>query len=125
MFLDKQSEKINELAISKYNGKMDKYIELLPNETGLHYSELDAACRNLNELGYIQSFMRSGSQDRAASFYLTHNGLHYFEYKRKNIFYLCLKSVWMPLTVSLLTNIIISVSKWLLPLIQQWLTHTP
>lgn len=117
--LDKTSEQILKLAISKYNGSMEDEIEILPAETGLHYSELDAACSNLCKCKYIRSFVYSGWHSSKASFYLTHNGLHYFEMKKKNFFYLCIKSIWMPLTVSLLTNIIIYVTKWLLPLILQ------
>lgn len=38
---------------------------------------------------------------------------------------LWLKNAWIPILVTLATNLIIGGVKWLLPLIQEWLTHTP
>ena len=123
--LDKTSEKILKLAISKYDGNMDNEIKIYPEETKLHYSELDAICTNLNNYGYIQSFIYSGSQYCKTSFYLTHNGLHYFEMKKKNFFYICIKSIWVPIIVTLLTKALTALIKYLLPMILQWLTNTP
>ena len=123
--LDKTSEKILKFAISKYNGNMEDEIEILPAEAKLHYSELDAVCNNLYKNGYIQSFIYSGSQNRNVSFYLTHSGLHYFEMKKKNFFYICIKSVWIPIIVTLLTKALTALIKYLLPLILQWLTSAP
>lgn len=36
---------------------------------------------------------------------------------------LFLKNAWLPIIVTLFTNLIIDVAKWLLPLIQQWLSN--
>lgn len=46
------------------------------------------------------------------------------EYKyQKRIMWL--KSIWVPIAVTVAANLLIDVLKQLLPLIQQWLTNTP
>ena len=117
--LDKTSERILKLAISKYAGDMEKDILIFPNESNLDYTELNSVCSNLCEFEYFKTYYNSLNNTKPAEIQLSHKGLHYFEMKKKNFFYICIKSVWMPLTVSLLANIIISVSKWLLPMILQ------
>ena len=118
MLLDKTSEKILKQTILKYSGNMEKDILIFPKELNIDYTELNYACANLKKLGYLNLFMYSYFNDEDVTVQLSHNGLHYFEMKNKNFFYICLKSIWMPLTVSLSTNIAVYVCKWLLKLIQ-------
>lgn len=44
----------------------------------------------------------------------------YRSYKAELRFWLMLKSLWIPIVVSIITNLIIDGIQWLLPLIQQW-----
>ena len=123
--LDKQSKKILKYVISKYSGNMETDIPIIPEELDLDYTEVNAACLNLYSLGYFSDFTQSYFKNDTIKVLLSHNGLHYFEIQRKNIFFICLKNIWMPITVSVITKAVITLIKYLLPLIQQWLSSSP
>lgn len=46
----------------------------------------------------------------------------YRSYKAELRFWLILKSLWLPIVVSIITNLTVDGIQWLLPLIQQWLS---
>ena len=48
----------------------------------------------------------------------------YRQRKKSDLRELWLKNAWIPMLVTLATNLLISGIKWLLPLIQQWLSST-
>ena len=121
--LDRQSEKILELIQSKYEGNTYADILIYPNDTGMHYSELSTLCLNLLKQGYICDTALSYHQDEAVQLTLTHEGLHYFELKNKEKRQLWLKSAWLPIIVTLATNLLVAVLKWLSPLILKWCTN--
>ena len=123
--LDKQSEKVLKKIISKCNNDIDNEISISPQETRLHYTELNELCLFLQKQGYLHSFYFSYSQNEVVIVCLSYEGLHYFEMQRKNIFFICLKNLWMPITVSVITKAVITLIKYLLPLIQQWLSSSP
>ena len=121
--LDKQSEKILKLIQSKYEGNTYADILIYPNDTGMHYSELSTLCLNLLKHGYICDTALSYNQDEAVQLTLTHEGLHYFELKHKGKRLLWLKSAWIPIIVTLVTNLLVAVLKWLSPQILEWCTN--
>ena len=123
--LDKQSEKVLKIAISNYDGDTHKIIPIPPEDIGVYYSELNSLCSYLQEQGYISNFQSSTNPKFSVYFQLTHKGLHYFEQKKSTNKQFIKNSVIVPISVTLLTNIIISLSKWLLPLILQLLHGTP
>lgn len=54
---------------------------------------------------------------------ITSDGLMYFDIKKHNGKELWIKNAWIPILVSVATNLVISGLKWLWPLIQQWLSN--
>lgn len=125
MFLDKKSEKILSIVLSKYGGNMDEDIDIFPNELEMDYSELNSACKSLKELGFLRFFIYSNFHTEPVCLRLSHKGLHYFEFKRAENLRLLKNSVFLPVIVTLLTQLIVFLLKLLLPLILQWLSHTP
>ena len=123
--LDKTSEKILKAIISKYKGIADVDIPISSEETKLHYTELNELCSFLHKQGYVNSFYESYNPKEPVKISLTYEGIHYFEIKRKNIFYLCLKSIWIPIIVTLLTKALTFLIKYLWPPIQQLLSNIP
>ena len=119
MHLDKKAEKVLLFIISKYDGNMDEDIYIYPSEINMPYSELDAAGVHLQQQGLLKWYAYSDHQSRAALTQLSHLGLHYFEIKRKERF----GSFLTPVAVTVITNLIITALKWLLPLILQWSSH--
>ncbi len=54
--LDKKSENVLKIAISKYDGDMDKDINIYGRDVELTFSELNSLCFNLYNSGYISNF---------------------------------------------------------------------
>lgn len=69
----------------------------------LNHAEIFSALEYLCDAGLIRDL--HGTPDRY-TFYVTHEGIHYFELRRKNFIYLFFTSVLFPVLVSAATTII-------------------
>lgn len=106
--LDKQSEKVLKIAISKYNGKAEDYTKITQKEAGIHFTALNILCKSLFENGYILQYYEACAEDESVELILSNNGLHYFENKRKkNIEYL--KNLLTTSVASLIVSIIAAI----------------
>lgn len=102
--LDKKSENVLKISISKYDGDMDKDINIYGRDVELTFSELNSLCFNLYNSGYISNFFYSYGENEAVKITLSHNGLNYFKLKKaEHVQYL------KQLAVSKLSDIIVSV----------------
>ena len=95
--LDKTSEKILLTAIKKYDGNMDKDIEIFPSEINVPYKELERACYFLWKNGYCKLLKPSWNSGAPTTILLTYNGLKYFQLKRKEQF-----RFWIPVIISVI-----------------------
>ena len=89
-------------------------------------SDILAAVKYLAENSFIEYrrlHTKHGTINLA--FHLTHTGLHYKEISASQTKNLLLKSVALPVAVSVITTLAINALQWLWPLIQQWLAHIP
>ena len=100
--LDKKSEKVLKLAIALYNGDIEKDIPIYSAKIKLSFTELNSLCRNLHSSGYLDSYWYASSPSDPVLIKLSHNGLHYFERKKKTSFYF-----WIPI---LLSNLIAAIA---------------
>ena len=94
-------------------------VTLKSNETTVR-----RAISHLIEQGYLTPFdmtLPNGGKI-VLGVYLSHKGLHYKELSALDRRQTLLKSVWLPILVSIATNITVSVLQWLWPLIIQWLS---
>lgn len=121
--LDRISKKLLTLAISKYPGNMETPIEIYASEIGIDYTELNAAIRFLKEYGFLSRIACTPSAGISADVYLTHKGLHYFGLKRALNRDVLKKSVFLPIVVTLLTQLSTPLLKALSLHILQWLTR--
>lgn len=102
--LDKKSENVLKVAISKYNGNMGKDIDIYGQDVKLTFSELNSLCFNLLKSGHISNFSYSYSESEAVKITLSYNGLNYFKLKKsEHVQYL------KQLAISKLSDIIVSV----------------
>ncbi|QDW74392.1 hypothetical protein FND36_10325 [Lachnospiraceae bacterium KGMB03038] len=94
---------------STYNGKpiqthfLDAYLGGNYPFRVLNHAEIFSALEYLRDAGLIMDLR--GTPDRY-TFYVTHEGIHYFELRRKNFVYLFFTSVFLPIIVSAATTII-------------------
>lgn len=94
---------------STYNGKpiqtnhLDAYLSGNYSLRSLNHTEIFSALEYLQDAGLISDLC--GTPDRY-TFYVTHEGIHYFEFRRKNFRYLFFTSVFLPILVSAATTII-------------------
>ena len=89
-------------------------------------SDVLAAVKYLSENGFIEyRRLHAKHGDINLAFRLTHTGLHYKEISASQTKNLLLKSVALPVAVSVITTLAINAMQWLWPLIQQWLSHIP
>ena len=49
----------------------------------------------------------------------------YQSYRAEQNFWLMLKSLWLPIIVSVITTLAVNGLQWLLPMIAKWLTSSP
>lgn len=98
-------------------------LDQMANSLSADTEALRAAVRYLEENGFIK-YQRTTS-GHTLGFYLDHKGLHYEELSKIEKIDFLKKSVLVPILVTMATNGIIALLKWLLPLIQGLLSHTP
>lgn len=108
---------------SQKNYDFDADLEKMAQAVSAEKEAVRAAVRYLEENGYIK-YLRTNSGYNIA-FYLDHKGLHYDELRDLEQKEFLKKSVIVPILVTLVTNGIIALSKWLLPLIRELLSRTP
>lgn len=123
--LDKTAEKVLKYIIENYDGDAEKDINIFPKQFDMSYTELNSLCHSLHKQGMLSTYWHSTHNNEPASVCLSHEGLHYFEIKRKNIFFMCLKSIWIPISVTLLTKALTILIKYLWPLILELFSNTP
>ena len=92
--LDKTSEKVLKYALSKYDGDMDKAIEISPSPFNIEHTELNHLCTNLQEQGYLNLYCFASDYE-PGDIYLSHKGLKYFELKKKERL-----KYWLPIVIS-------------------------
>ena len=115
--LDKQSEKVLKHIISKYDGNAENDIDIIPSEIKMGYTELNSLCHSLYQQGFLTTYWRSTLNNTPAKVRLTHQGLHYFEVKKLTAKDNFNRSIVVPIAVTLLTQLLLFLSKQLLLLI--------
>lgn len=93
--LDKKSRQVLKLAISLYDGNLEKDIPINSQEINIAFAELNSLCQNLYALGYLSTYWRSSSPIEPILIRISHKGLHYFENERKTSFHF-----WLPILLS-------------------------
>jgi len=71
---------------------------------------------------HSNSGIRKGILDTAR---ITSFGQSYLAYQKRREKELRLKSIWLPVLVTVITNVAICVLRWLFPPIVQWLANSP
>lgn len=106
-------------------GLCDTNISKLSSAIGVPISDVRSAANYLVGEGYLKYFtLRTRHGDsQNIGFYLSHKGKNSKQFDREKRRELLLKSVLLPVAVTLLTNGVISAVKWLLPQILQWLSN--
>lgn len=123
--LDKTAEKVLRRIIENYDGDAEKDINIFPRHFDMSYTELNSLCHSLQKQGFLSTYWYSSHNDGPTSVRLSHEGLHYFEMKRRKLIDNLMRSVLIPIIVTLLTQLAIFLLKQLLPLIQELLSNTP
>lgn len=82
---------------------LDAYLSGRYSFRSLNHAEIFNALEYLRDAGLIKDL--HGNQD-SYTFYVTHEGIHYFELRRKNFRYLFFTSIFLPILVSAATTII-------------------
>lgn len=103
----------------------DTSIFELSSSIGVPVEDVRSAVNYLVDEDYLKYFtFRSGFGDlKNIGFQLSHKGKNLKEFNREKRRELLLKSVLLPIAVTLLTNGAISAIKWLFPQILQWLSN--
>lgn len=103
----------------------DTSIFELSSVIGVPVEDVRSAVNYLVDEDYLKYFtFRSGFGDlKNIGFQLSHKGKNLKEFNREKRRELLLKSVLLPIAVTLLTNGAISAIKWLFPQILQWLSN--
>ena len=81
-----------------YDHHIDCYLSKQMNRV-----EIFTALQYLQRLGFVENLR--GTKDRF-TLHMTHEGMHFFEIRRKNFVYLMLNSIFLPLIISAVTSII-------------------
>lgn len=106
-------------------GLCDTSISELSSAIGVPIPDVCSAVNYLLDEGYLKHYairsLRGNTQN--IGFYLSHIGKNIKQFDREKRRELLLKSVLLPVTVTLLTNGAIYALKWLLPQILQWLSN--
>lgn len=102
-----------------YRKLIESDVGWIPNEeTDIQQSEVLFICSK-GLLEYVPY------TDGGFKISLSDAGRTYFEEKNQKRSDFLKRSIFVPIAVSLITNLIIAGAKWLWPLILQWLTHIP
>ncbi len=110
LLLDKDSKRILKYIISQ--SKRGDFIVIMcdvPQNLSIKPKHVVEICKHLEEVNLIKAVYFSDTEVLEAT--LTHQGLVYLDLKRKEFF----KSIFTPITITILTNLIIFALKWLLP----------
>lgn len=91
--------------------------------TGMHWSETKAMILKLRDSSYLTAEISPGGSE--IYFKPTYKGMHYRRFQAKEISNLWIKNAWIPILVSLVTNLAIAGLKQLWPLILGWLSNSP
>ena len=124
--MTKDTEKVLKCAIIKCGGDLNKRIALSQNnfkDPKFSISYINAICEELSRKGYIKLPVFDYDCQQGPRFYLTYEGYSYLEAKKADTKRLWLKNAWIPILVSVATNLIIVGIKQLLPLIQELLSR--
>lgn len=110
---------------AEFAGLCDMSISELSSAIGAPIPDVRSSANYLVGEGYLKYFtLRSRHGDsQNIGFYLSHMGKNSKQFDREKRRELLLKSVFLPIAVTLLTNGAISAIKWLLPQILQWLSN--
>lgn len=69
----------------------------------MNHAEIFSALRYLEKIGLVENL--HGNQDNY-TFSATHEGMHFFELRRRNYIYLLSNSILLPIIISILTTIV-------------------
>lgn len=108
--LDKRAEKILKCIIKKVDSNFNEAIEISHKDfknANFTNSFINSVCIQLRKEGYLSSAYANYSESDCVVAYLSYNGYTYFETKRKETMLLLLKNVWLPITVSVVTTLIV------------------
>lgn len=81
-----------------YDHHMDCYLSKQMNRV-----EIFTALQYLQKLGFVENLQ--GDKNHF-TFHATHEGMHFFEIRRKNFVYLLFNSVFLPIVISIATTIV-------------------
>lgn len=113
--LDKTSERFLNIAISKYDGNMEKEIIITSEEMNIDYTEFENLNYYLRSNKYIHC--RLNDFEKSSSVLLTYNGLRYFEHKKTERRNMLKRSIIIPVIATLLTQLLLFLLEQLLQLI--------
>lgn len=135
--MDKLAKKILDFAIDtagttgkffsvnpEWDSEADTSFQALVDAVQAPPADVLAAVKYLAENGFVE-YRRLNSKHGSINlaFRLTHTGLHYKEISASKTKDLLLKSVALPIAVSMITTLTIDALKWLWPQILQWIIH--
>lgn len=118
--LNKSAERVLKCAIKKSANNLNKKIELSDKNfknSKFTISYINAICEELSRKRYIKHLQLDYDCKYSPTFYLTHEGFSYFEIKKTQTKTLWLKNAWMPILVTIGTNLLVIGIKALWPLI--------
>ena len=104
----------------------DTTLAVFASDIGFSSSDVRSAVKYLVDEGYLEYITmhpHSGGSSMPIGIRLSHKGKNLKEFDREEHKKLLINSVLIPITVTLLTNAVVSGLKWLWPQIQQWISN--